>query len=90
MFKGGTWYTNESILRSAERYILLSPGRPNRGIGFRLAFKNINKSPVDLNSTAPLTIAENQPVDTIVGEFNATDPEVGVLTYHFVTGENNN
>ena len=31
-----------------------------------------NLSPTDLNSTAPLTIAENQPVGTIVGEFNAT------------------
>ena len=31
----------------------------------------------DLNSTAPLTIAENQQVGTVVAEFNATDPEVG-------------
>ena len=31
--------------------------------------------PTDLNSTAPLAIAENQPVGAIVGEFNATDPE---------------
>ena len=25
-----------------------------------------------------------------MGEFNATDPEGGVVTYHFVDGENNN
>ncbi|MEK9634196.1 MAG: hypothetical protein VW622_10190, partial [Opitutae bacterium] len=35
-----------------------------------------NQAPKDLNFTAPLTIAENQPVGTVVGEFNATDPEV--------------
>ena len=33
-----------------------------------------NTIPTDLNSTAPLTFAENQPVGSIVGEFNATDP----------------
>jgi hypothetical protein len=25
-----------------------------------------------------------------VGEFNATDPEGGAITYHFVNGDNNN
>ena len=46
-----------------------------------------NTQPSELNSTAPLTIAENQPVGTIVGEFNATDPDAGAtLTYHLVSG----
>ena len=36
-----------------------------------------NQAPTDLNSTTELTIAENQPAGTIVGEFNATDPEGG-------------
>ncbi|MBT3636348.1 MAG: DUF5050 domain-containing protein, partial [Opitutae bacterium] len=46
-----------------------------------------NQAPTDLNSTAPLTIAENQPVGSFVGEFNATDPDVGAsLTYHLVSG----
>jgi len=52
-----------------------------------------NTPPTDLNSTAPLTVAENQPVGTIVGEFNATDPDVNsTLTYYFVNGaaDNNN
>ena len=49
-----------------------------------------NDSPIDLNSTFPLTIAENQPVGSIVGEFNATDPEGGQLAYQFVSGENDN
>ena len=43
--------------------------------GFRLAYMYTNKVPSDLNATAPLTIAENQPIGTIVGEFNATDPD---------------
>ncbi|MBT3636085.1 MAG: SUMF1/EgtB/PvdO family nonheme iron enzyme, partial [Opitutae bacterium] len=46
-----------------------------------------NTPPTDLNSTAPLTIAENQPIGTLVGEFNATDPDAGAtLTYHLVPG----
>ena len=46
-----------------------------------------NSPPFDLNSTAPLTIAENQQVGTVVGEFNATDPDPGAtLTYHLVSG----
>ena len=47
----------------------------------------INKSPTDLNKTALLTIAENQPVGTIVGEFNATDSDANAsLTYYLVSG----
>ena len=49
-----------------------------------------NRSPRDLNSTAVLAFLENQPAGTIVGEFNATDPDGDVITYHFVNGENNN
>ena len=49
-----------------------------------------NNPPTDLNSTTVLAFSENQPVGTIVGEFNATDPEGGAVTYHFVNGENNN
>ena len=43
--------------------------------------------PTDLNFTAPLSIAENQPVGTVVGEFNATDPDAGAtLTYSLLSG----
>ena len=46
-----------------------------------------NSPPFDLNSTVSLIIAENQPVGTIVGEFNATDPDVNAtLTYFLVSG----
>ena len=47
-------------------------------------------SPIDLNSTSQLAIAENQPVGTIVGEFNATDLEGDAITFHLPAGENNN
>ena len=40
-------------------------------------------TPSDLNSTAPLTFPENLPIGTIIGEFNATDPDVNsTLTYY--------
>ena len=45
-------------------------------MGFKIAYKLIpNYPPTDLNSTAPLIIAENQPIGTVIGEFNATDPD---------------
>ena len=46
----------------------------------------MNASPKDFNSTAPLTLAENQPIGTIVGDFNATDSDGDAITYHLVTG----
>ena len=50
-----------------------------------------NNPPADLNSTAPLHFAENLPIGSAIGEFNATDPDANTtLTYHFVSGENNN
>ena len=52
--------------------------------------QNVNEPPYDLNSTTTLTIAENQPIGTIIGEFKATDPDGDAMTYHFVNGENNN
>ena len=51
------------------------------------SFTSTNSPPTNLNATAPLSIAENQPIGTIVGEFNATDPDAGAtLTYHLVSG----
>ena len=44
-------------------------------LGFRLAFSNhVPKRPEP--TAIPLTIAENQPIGAIVGEFNATDPDL--------------
>ena len=90
--RGGSWGFSDEHLRSARRAFDLSNHR-NGGFGFRLAYKYTNKSPHDLNSTAPLTISENQLAGAIVGEFNATDPDVNsTLTYHLVsgTGDGNN
>ena len=48
-------------------------------------------SPVHLRAVSSLTILENQPVGTIVGEFNATDPDTdAILTYTLVGGANDN
>jgi hypothetical protein len=50
-------------------------------------FLTSNTTPTNLHPTAPLTVAENQPVGTAVGEFNATDPDVNAtLTYYLVSG----
>ena len=84
--RGGSWNGNGTILSSARRADGSSSLRYN-DLGFRLAFRQITTPPRDLNSTAPLTIAENQPIGTIVGEFNATDPDTNsTITYHLVNG----
>ena len=49
-----------------------------------------NRPPTDLNSTAVLGFQENQPIGTVIGEFNATDPDSDTITYYFASGENNN
>ena len=58
---------------------------------FAISLLNVNEPPADLNSTAPLIISENQPIGTIVGEFNATDPDANTnLTFTLVEGSNDN
>ena len=54
------------------------------------AFENLHDHYVELNSSSLVSILENQPVGTIIGEFNARDPDEDTITYHFVNGENNN
>ena len=47
----------------------------------------MNEAPTDLNSTALLAFPENQPVGTIIGEFNATDQDANsTLSYFLVSG----
>ena len=77
--RGGSWSRQESFIRSAHR----GHNLPRLQI-FHHRFPSQfsvhqQTTQVDLNSTAPLTIAENQPAGTIVGEFNATDPEGGAI-----------
>ena len=44
---------------------------------FTVMLTNLNEPPANLSSTVPLTIAENQPIGTVAGIFNATDPDAG-------------
>ena len=85
------WLLEQSVLTHAFGHRLQLPELPHTSIGFRLGFQQVNQAPTDLNSTAALSISENQPVGTIVGEFNATDLDnSSSITYHFVNGDNNN
>lgn len=46
-----------------------------------------NTTPSDLNSTAPLTVLENQPAGTVIGSFQASDPDADTtLTFDLVSG----
>ena len=83
--RGGSWTFDGTHLPVARRFSNLPTDRFNY-IGFRLSLQYANKSPYDLNSTSSLTIAENQPIGTVVGEFNATDPEGDTITYSLVSG----
>ena len=87
ILRGGAWDAyNQSNLRSARRSNL-APTFRSHALGFRLALRQVSLPPTDLNTTAPLTIAENQPIGSIVGDFNATDPDSNAtLTYHLVSG----
>ena len=46
----------------------------------------INQVPNNLRTVSTLAIVENQPTGSIIGEFNATDPEGGLLAYHLISG----
>ena len=64
---------------------------PHRDLYFREANATAptapNSAPVNLNFTAPLAFSENQPIGTVAGGFNATDPDAGTtLTYSLVSG----
>ena len=49
---------------------------PHRDLYFRsVAGETVNRSPTAVFAVGDLNISENQPIGTIVGEFNATDPE---------------
>ena len=63
-------------------------GQLNAGSSYSFDIgKLANRTPTDLGATSSLTIAENQPIGSIVGQFNATDPDTNsTLTYHIVNG----
>ena len=87
IYRGGSWGHSPHELRSAKDDMMV----PSAFLRLSPWFQNTNKSPSDLNFSAPLTIAENQPIGTVVGEFNATDPDDNaILTYSLVDGNGSN
>ena len=67
--------------------ISVSNGISHAEYSFKVFVSFQNTPPVDLNATDFLSILENQPTGTVVGEFNATDPDGDTITYHLVSGE---
>jgi hypothetical protein len=45
-----------------------------------------DQPPTNLHPINPLTILENQSIGTVVGDFNASDPDASSLTYSLVSG----
>ena len=69
VLRGGSRLDNGAGLRSAKRGSH-NPGGRLSNLGFRLAYKQIpNQPPTDLNTTAPLIVAENIPIGSVIGEF---------------------
>ncbi len=85
-----TYTPNLNFYGSDSFEVQVTDGDFNDSIKINLQISSINDSPTDLNSTAVLAFSENQPLGTVIGEFNATDPDGDAITYHFVNGENNN
>ena len=85
IMRGGAWNSPIAHLTSFRRFPYL-PSFKSGAVGFRLAFKKITNPPNDLDSITSLTISENQPIGTLVGEFNATDPDGDAITYSLAIG----
>ena len=66
IMRGGAFHNLATGLRSAARYDR-HPATRLEKVSFRLVFKQITTPPSNLVSTAPLTIAENQPIGTVAG-----------------------
>jgi hypothetical protein len=47
-----------------------------------------NAAPTDLNNSAPLSFFENQPIGTVIGDFNATDPDANATLSFSISGPN--
>ena len=53
---------------------------------FTVIVTNVNETPNALDHTSSLTVAENEVQGTIVGTFQAQDPDGDALTYHLTSG----
>ena len=47
-----------------------------------------NAAPTDLNNSAPLSFFENQPIGTLITDFNATDPDANATLTFSISGPN--
>ena len=56
------------------------------GIMNRAELVQLNQSPINLTTIDNLSISENRAIGTVVGEFNATDPDGDPITYALVSG----
>ena len=84
--RGGSWEYEGEVLRSANRSTF-NPSNKDSKVGFRLAYKDMNTAPSTLTFSTSLTILENQPSGTQLGEYNATDPDTNAtLTFSLVNG----
>ena len=90
--RGGAWWDTGIYLRSGVRYSA-DLNYINGGVGFRIAFQDINNAPINLGPITVLSVEENQPVGTVVGELNSSDPDGNSISYFLVNGQgddNNN
>ena len=53
---------------------------------FTVIVTNVNETPTALDHTSSLTVAENEVQGTMVGTFQAQDPDGDALTYHLTSG----
>jgi N-acetylneuraminic acid mutarotase len=61
---------------------------PHRDLYFRsVEGEPLNRAPSSLFAVGDLNISENQPIGTIVGDFNATDPDGDQIFYSLVDGD---
>jgi hypothetical protein len=51
--------------------------------------QNENEAPTDLNSIVPLSVSENLPVGTVVGQLTANDPDANSSLTYALIGESN-
>ncbi|MDG1354948.1 MAG: DUF5011 domain-containing protein, partial [Opitutales bacterium] len=86
VIRGGAWWDTGIYLRSGARYSE-DLNHANGGVGFRIAFQDLNNAPINLRPITVLSVEENKPVGTVVGEFNSSDPNGHSISYFLVSGQ---
>ena len=83
--RGSSWSDDASKARSAHRGGFASDSWHNK-VGFRLAYMQVNAPPSFLDTIDGLSIMENQPVGTEVGQLSASDQDGDTLSYVLING----